>query len=190
MTLSFHEQDRITAIWSRARVVSRPDIDVAPHEYVRMLGEAYGNGSVTCIRLELEIDHSIWTLLTHHENWKYTQLERHILPALAKALNADGTCDPDAAMTAVSIFELTGILGATLSQGGAYSPINRLPFSRSMSSATSFVDLFAQARGVAPLLVVPNSWCGFFFDVAWDLTVLGISARERAIFALCATDTD
>jgi hypothetical protein len=192
MTLRFHEQDRIAAIWSRARVVSRPDVDVAEHDYVRMLREAYGTGSVTCVRLDLEIDPSIWTLLIHSENWKYAKLMQHILPPLAAALKADGTRAADAAdaFEPVSTFSLAGILGAKLSSGGAYTPLNRWPFSRSMALATSFVDEFAQARGVEQLLLLERSWCGYFFDVAWDLTVLGISAREGAICALCATDTD
>lgn len=190
MAISFYQQDLIAAVWSRATIDARSDADLAEHEYVLKLGQSYGNGSVKCIALNLDIDPQLWILMTHHENWKYCQLEARILPPLAAALGAGGTCENGTAATMVSPFELAGFLGGTLSQGGAYSPLNRLPFSFCMSAATSFVERFASARGVERLLLVPSAWCGFFFDVAWDLTALGISARDGTIYALCATDTD
>ncbi len=43
---------------------------------------------------------------------------------------------------------------------------------------------------VGAVLIANTAWCDFFFDVAWDRTVVAVLPKQRRVKVLLATDTD
>jgi hypothetical protein len=63
------------------------------------------------------------------------------------------------------------------------------PASSFLELATSFAETLVPEEAGA-ILVAESAWCGHFFDVARDHTVVTVMPETRRIQVLLATDTD
>jgi hypothetical protein len=85
---------------------------------------------------------------------------------------------------------LPGILATPLVRGGAYESWNRTA-REAMQLGLTAAEVLLEGDFEEPTVFVSESaWSSFFFDVAWDYTVMVIDAKRRRIEVLLATDTD
>lgn len=85
---------------------------------------------------------------------------------------------------------LPGLLATMLVRGGAYREWGQ-PAREAMRLGLAAAEVLLDGDFDGPgVFVSESAWSSFFFDVAWDYTVLVIDAKRRRIDVLLATDTD
>jgi hypothetical protein len=114
-------------------------------------------------------------------------------PGVAEALPPLGTIDGgdvSSHFAALTYFEMAAELGRKLWNGGAYSPTNGREQAMCLRLAASFLEDVGATERTALCLHSDFAWCRFFFDVAWDVTVVVIRPAAAQVTVLLATDTD
>jgi hypothetical protein len=186
----FFESSKITDAWSRARARVVTDDDPRIDTYVAALAAEYSNGTVSYAAFELDLAEDVFAMATHHENWKYSQLLEllWLVPAVAahfpRVRSTVKSVDDHFAST--DVFFLAAVLCQRIRAGGAYSQ------AASIARAFELGVPCAQALAGEPcaVLLSEHAWCNFFFDVAWDFSVVVVSPVARRVKVLLATDTD
>ena len=85
---------------------------------------------------------------------------------------------------------LPGILATALVRGGAYHLWDRTAREAMRLGLEAAEVLLEGDFERSTVFVSESSWSSYFFDVAWDLTVVVVDAKRRRIDVLMATDTD
>jgi hypothetical protein len=89
-----------------------------------------------------------------------------------------------------SMLMLDGYLAQILVHGGAYTTF-RGSAARAKELATAAVDAVTGRRFEDFEVHVSQSpWTGWFYDIAWDHTIVMLNRRDAEVTVICATDTD
>jgi hypothetical protein len=184
----FFETAKIEAAWAdaSARISDAPRPPVVA-KYIDELRGLYG--SVVYAELELNLDSGVAALAAHVENWKFSRLLERIwdVRAVAQALpplpGRGG--DLSSRFRRVDVFDLAAFLGRTLHQGGAYTAGL---VDRSAALALGSDAARELIEGVEAACISENAWCGFFYDLAWDRSVVVLLPGRVRI--LLASDCD
>ena len=87
-------------------------------------------------------------------------------------------------------YVLEGELANTLMSGGAYAKFAGSGAEAKVLARRFCEDLFSERYEDVVVFETYRPWSGWFFDVAWDFTWIGVDKRQRTVWVLCVTDTD
>jgi hypothetical protein len=99
--------------------------------------------------------------------------------------------DVESRFSASDEFELCAFLARALQRGGAYTPSDRLHLRAAFEPAIDVMESLssdAHKPSWSLALLSESAWSDFFFDVAWDVSVIAV--ERPSITVLLATDTD
>jgi hypothetical protein len=110
---------------------------------------------------------------------------RETLPALKPPASLDST-----EWDWWSPYLLGGDWARILMAGGAYKKYQKGGSSAKHLGERVCADLFGDRFEEVEVFRSTEPWSDWFFDVAWDLTWIGVDKRHLKIWMLCLTDTD
>ena len=87
-------------------------------------------------------------------------------------------------------FQLEGLLIQRMLGGGAYEQFRGTEDEARQLARECVEAMVLNNRGPAMGYVSHQPWCGWFFDVAWDYTIVVNDAGNARWWLLCLTDTD
>ena len=190
--IKFYQVREISDAWRQANAQAQHHSDERITRYTSALAAEYTNGSVMCVSIDLTLSEEVFALADHHENWKYSQLLERLWDVDAVTAQLPGTHnhsgDAIKHFQRADCFELTSFLASALFNGGAYSRQTR-SVSGCFELAVPCMEALTEG-GLCAVLLANTAWCEFFFDVAWDRSVVIANARRKQVNVLLATDTD
>ena len=89
-----------------------------------------------------------------------------------------------------SPYLLAGDWARTLMNGGAYKKYEKGGKSAKELAERACADAFQERFEDVEVFRCATAWSDWFFDVAWDMTWIGVDKRKLELFLLCLTDTD
>jgi hypothetical protein len=180
----------LTSMSVEPAMISAPAID----ELLATLRETHSNGGALFARWRLPADRVL--------HWYVSRNRLHEIPFFKALVSTAAVCatmpeleSPSAAINELKVelvnsFALEGDIARVVHEGGAYTTENVDP-GEAKRIAAAFCDSLIGRRFDEVLVYrTYQAWNDWFYDVAWDVTFLGIDKRDRTAWLLCATDTD
>ncbi|MEL6431645.1 MAG: DUF6183 family protein [Planctomycetota bacterium] len=170
-----------------------PSVSEAESAFVEALGTCYANGEVRYASFHVA-PHPVFDLLEERGRLVESGFMHHVwsLPAVAEVFR----CAPRegalpyarSAFGNLTALDLDGFLARTLHEGGAYES-TAAPVAQSLARACADAMVDGRLDG-ANVFATNEPWCDFFYDVAWDVTLVTFVPQTRRLRVLIATDTD
>jgi len=186
--MKFFEAEKRAACWREMQLepVALPD---ALEAYVGKLKQEFRQ--VVALRVRVSGGNEVFDLMTP-ENWKFSHLITELWkrPPFA-ALVGEPVVDVESNFAPTDEFGLCAFLARTLQRGGAYTPSDHATLREAFDHAIAAVSSLS-SRPHKPswslALLAESAWSSFFFDIAWDVSV--ILVERPFVTVLLATDTD
>lgn len=170
------------------RTIASPSLD----RWLEIARRAHCNGgvfiaSLSCdpvpslMRSKLEAIEFVSTLLKH-------PAVRDAMPGVLPA--GDLTLDELPELEPSFIFHLDGDLTGLIHYGGAYWSAERPAVESKQIAADVVRELFDNRWEDLEYAKSHSAWTRWFFDVAWDSTILVIDRAKSVVVLVVATDTD
>ncbi|ELR11858.1 uncharacterized protein ACA1_273490 [Acanthamoeba castellanii str. Neff] len=170
-----------------------------PRELMRRMGQLYLNGGVLFARLaalsDARLDWFVRRGRVHEIKLLEHLLASNVLLAALPEVK-EGNCylmeDPIEAPEWVECpsNELADCFADQLQWHGAYTSWEEGRDEAIRIGQRACNDLFGSRTGEQLIFTSTRPWCGWFLDVAWDFTCIGVDLGTRQAWLLCATDSD
>lgn len=89
----------------------------------------------------------------------------------------------------LDVFDFEASLTRRICRGGAYVTFDKT-YREAQLLMAPFVDALAPEKDWPWFGLTWLPWTDWFFDVAWDMTWIGLSPQKNLLWLLCTTDTD
>jgi hypothetical protein len=127
-----------------------------------------------------------------YENWKFSHLITELWkrPPFA-AVVGEPVADLESRFVTTDEFELCAFLARILQRGGAYTPRDHATLREAFDHAIAAVASLSSnphKPSWSLALLSESAWSSFFFNVAWDVSV--ILVERPFVTVLLATDSD
>lgn len=181
-------------LWRSVEVSNVAEVVPAVEEYLAELRRVNTNGGAYCARFHVNGNEDFNWFATRNRWDEIGFFSRFLLhPAFASALPqvaVEGKADELAEFGWGSSLTLDGELARALVLGGAYEKFKGTPREAKALGARVAESLFGDRFLDVEVFRCWKPWSRWFFDVAWDSTMLLIDRRLQLVTVLVSTDTD
>lgn len=187
MAMKFFEAEKRAACWREMRLDSVA-LPAALQAYVGKLERELRK--VAAFRLQARDGNEVFDLMTY-ENWKFSHLITELWqrPPFAELVGAP-VADVEDHFVSSGEFEVCAFLARILSRGGAHSRGDHVTFREAFDHAIAALASLSPnpyTPGWSLALVSEHAWSPFFYDIAWDASIILVD--RPCLTVLLATDT-
>jgi len=184
----------VELLWRSFEVTTVTEVLPAVEEYLVELRRVYTNGGAYCARFHVNGNEDFNWFATRNRWDEMSFFSRLLLhPALVSALPqvaAEGRATELAEFSWGSSLTLDGELARALVLGGAYEQFKGTSREAKELGARVAESVFGDRFLDVVVFRCWKPWSPWFFDVAWDSTMLLIDRRLQLVTVLVSTDTD
>ncbi len=183
----------VEALWRRPVFTLAEPAGPAVEALLGALDAAHVNGGAGFARFEFADDPCLRWFVSRNR-FDEIAFKEHLLTSGALRAHLPGLEIP-AALEPVkwewwSSYLLAGDWARSLMQGGAYGKFQEGARKAIETGEKACAELFGDRHEEVMVFRTGAAWSGWFYNVAWDMTWVGIDKRERKAWLLCLTDTD
>ena len=168
------------------RKVPSPFLD----RYLALLRERYSNGTVIQNVFSFQffknseefVDEKLYSYLVKQKLFQKSEV-------ISAFENYELHSDYYKSFAELHAYELPGLLAIILQAGGAYSPL-KFDMANYELAFNAAVEVANGDLNNAKILYSGSAWSSFFYDVAWDHTIVVYLPAGNTINIIMATDVD
>jgi hypothetical protein len=182
-----------TAIWQDSVFASAPVCSSGIEELLKEFRATHVNGGAEFGRFTFAIIRNLHWFVSRNrfdeihfiEHLLCSNAFRETLPQIRSPISIEPIkwewCSP---------YLIAGDWARALMAGGAYKSFNRGGRAALTIAERARFALFEDRFEDVQIYRASVPWSAWFFDVAWDMTWVGIDKRDFSAWVLCLTDTD
>lgn len=195
--MKFFEIQKIKNAWKNLNLIPIR-MPSSVETYLHKLACHYQNGAIYFLHFKTDNCNELSDLFSH-DNWIYSKIHEEIWihPTISNLLPKLNNIKIDKNTFEYSnYFELTSLLASILHNGGAYTSLDHR-----INREICFNLAFDVAKDILPnnsndpneeiiLINVNIPWCDFFYDIAWDYSIITFCKVAKLFSVFLITDTD
>jgi len=195
--MKYFEIHKIKDAWKNLKLTPVP-MPSSVETFLHKLACHYQNGKIHFLFFKTKSSNGLSELFTY-DNWVYSKIQEELWnhPNILNVLpNLDNIKIDDNSFEYSNYFELAAFLASILHNGGAYTSqddrIDRIHcFNHALDVANDILPDNSSNPNQEIVLINRNApWCDYFYDVAWDYSIITYDKKSKLFSMFLLTDTD
>ena len=163
-------------------------------DYLDTIKQKYSNGSVLFYQFKVQGDNTFHFYASRNRlleiDFINKLFSKQVFKETAKELTGIDKIEVNNSNWMSDIFSLPGDLARRIYYGGAYSQ-EHFSAENAFNLSVNFIDAIADKRYADfNSWILGGNWSDWFFNIAWDYSVLLFDKGKSVVTLICMTDTD